>query len=89
MRLAKTLYRAQSRPEASEEDATYAKVLEQVLGLGVDLELAGLGEVEGGNLGDVLILALTLLLLELEGDTADGTTLNALHQVGGVAGDLQ
>jgi hypothetical protein len=64
-------------------------VLEQVLGLGVDLELAGLGEVEGGDLGDVLILALTLLLLELEGDTADGPTLNALHQVGGVAGNLQ
>ena len=71
---------------------TYAKVLEQVLGLGVDLErarLVKLGEVEGGDLGNVLILALTLLLLELEGDTADGTTLNTLHQMGGVAGNLR
>lgn len=70
---------------------TYAQVLEQVLGLGVDVQLARLGvlgEVEGGDLGDVLILALTLLLLELEGDTADGTLLNTLHQVGGVAGNL-
>lgn len=70
---------------------TYAKVLEQVLGLLVDLELAGLrglGEVESRHLGDVLILALTLLLLELEGDTANGTLLDTLHQVGGVAGDL-
>ena len=44
---------------------------------------------QNGDLGDVLVLALTLLLLELEGDTADGTTLNALHQVSGVAGNLE
>lgn len=57
----------------------------------VDVELAGLGvlgEVEGRDLGDVLILAFSLLFLELEGDTADGTTLNTLHQVGGVTSDL-
>lgn len=35
-----------------------------------------------------MILALTLLFLELEGDTADGTTLDTLHQVSGVTGDL-
>jgi len=65
-------------------------VLEEVLGLGVDVELTalGLGEVEGGDLRNVLILALTLLLLELEGDTTDGSTRNALHQVGGVTGNL-
>ncbi len=63
-------------------------MLEEVLSLGINLELAGLGEVEGRNLGDVLILALTLLLLQLEGDTADGAALDALHQVGGVAGNL-
>lgn len=70
---------------------TYAKVLEQSLGVLVDLKLArlgGLGEVKSGHLGDVLVLALTLLLLELEGDTADGTLLNTLHQVGGVTGNL-
>jgi hypothetical protein len=64
-------------------------VLEQVLGLGVDLELAGLGEVEGRHLGHVLILALALLLLQLERDAADGAALDALHQVRGVAGNLQ
>ena len=71
--------------------ATYSKGLEEILGLGVDVELAALrvlGEVERRDLGHVLILALALLLLELEGDTADGTTLNALHQVRGVAGNL-
>lgn len=71
---------------------TYAKVLEEVLGLAVDVELAALGvlgEVESGNLGNVLILALTLLLLKLEGDTADGTTLNTLHEMGGVTSNLQ
>jgi hypothetical protein len=46
-------------------------------------------EVESRDLGNVLVLALTLLLLELEGDTADGTTLDALHQVSGVAGNLR
>lgn len=70
---------------------TYAKVLKQVLGLLIDLELASLGglsEVQSGNFGDVLILALTFLLLKLEGDTADGTLLDTLHQVSGVAGNL-
>lgn len=70
---------------------TYAEALEQVLGLLVDVEstrLAVLGEVESRDLGDVLVLALTLLFLELEGDTADGATLDTLHQVGGVSGDL-
>jgi hypothetical protein len=63
-------------------------VLQQVLGLGVDVELACLGEVEGRHLGDVLVLALALLLLQLEGNAADGAALDALHQVGGVAGNL-
>jgi hypothetical protein len=70
---------------------TYAKVLEEILGLGVDVELAALGvlgEVESRHLRNVLILALTLLLLQLEGDTADGTTLDTLHEMGGVAGNL-
>ena len=70
---------------------TYAEVLEEVLGLAIDVELAALrvlGEVEGGDLGDELILALTLLFLELEGDSTDWTTLNALHQIGGVTGNL-
>lgn len=33
-------------------------------------------------------LALTLLLLELEGDTTDGSLLNSLHQVSGESGNL-
>jgi hypothetical protein len=72
-------------------DRLEAKVLEEVLGLAIDVELATLGvlgEVQSGDLRNELILALTLLLLKLEGDTADGTTLDTLHQVGGVAGNL-
>jgi len=72
-------------------DGVEAEGLEEVLGLLVDIEstrLGVLGEVESGDLGDVLVLALTLLFLELERDAADGTTLDALHQVGGVTGDL-
>lgn len=70
---------------------TYAKRLEKVLGLLVDVELAALavlGEVESGHLWNVLILPLTLLFLQLEGDTADWASLDTLHQVCGVAGNL-
>lgn len=73
------------------KEETYAEGLEEVLGVLVDVEharLGVLGEVEGRDLGDVLVLALALLFLELERDTADGTTLDTLHQVSGVTGDL-
>jgi len=72
-------------------DRVEAHALEQVLGVGVDIELAGLGvlcEIKGGDFGDVLILSLTLFFLQLERDTAHRTALNALHQVGSVAGNL-
>lgn len=83
---------ALDRAVATMQGLTYAEVLEQVLGLAVDVQLAVLrvlGEVQGGDLGDVLVLALTLLLLKLEGDATDGATLNTLHQVGGVASNLR
>ena len=57
------------------------------LGVGVDLQGSD-SDVEGGNLGDVVVLALALLLLELEGDTTDGAALDTLHQVGREASDL-
>jgi hypothetical protein len=71
-------------------EAVEAEALEEILGVVVDVELAGLGlgDVESGDLGNVLILALTLLLLELEGDTADRATLDTLHEVSGVTSDL-
>lgn len=68
-----------------------AHALQQVLGIRVDIQLTTLGvlgEVQSGDLGNVLILAFTLLFLQLEGDTADRSSLNTLHQVGGVASDL-
>jgi hypothetical protein len=68
---------------------TYTKALEELLCLVVHLQsILVLSEVEGRNFGDVLILSLTLLFLELEGDTTDGTTLNTLHQMCCVAGNL-
>jgi len=72
-------------------DAVETHALEQVLGLLVDVErarLAVLGEVESGDLGDVLVLSLTLLFLKLERDTTNGTTLDTLHQMSGVSGNL-
>jgi predicted membrane protein len=63
---------------------TYANALKEILGVLVNVELASLGvlaEVESGDLGNVLILTLTLLLLELEGDTANRATLDTLHPI--------
>jgi len=59
--------------------------LEQVLGLGIDLNSRG---IESRELGDVVVLALALLLLKLEGDTTDGSALDTLHQMGGETSDL-
>ena len=70
---------------------TYSEGLQEILGLGIDIQLSALGvdgEVKGRHLGDVLILPLSLLLLKLERDTTDGSTLDTLHQMGGVSGNL-
>ena len=70
---------------------TYAHRLQQVLRLLIHIQhatLAVLCEVQRRDLWHVLILPLTLLFLQLEGDASDWATLNALHQMGGVAGDL-
>jgi len=71
-------------------DGVEAEALEEVLCLNIDVELSALvlGNIEGRDFGDVLILAFSLLFLELEGDTTDGTTLNTLHQMGCVSSDL-
>jgi hypothetical protein len=68
---------------------TYTKALEEILCFVVHLQsILVLSEVEGRNFGNVLILSLTLLFLELEGDTTDRTTLNTLHQMRCVTGNL-
>jgi hypothetical protein len=70
---------------------TYTEALEEVLCLAVNIELPTLRilcEVESGNFRNVLILSLSLLFLQLEGDTTDRSTLNTLHQMGSVAGNL-
>jgi hypothetical protein len=70
---------------------TYSEVLQEILGLGIDVQLSALGvdgEVQRRDLGDVLILPLSLLFLELERDTTDGSSLDTLHQMRGVSGNL-
>ena len=67
--------------------ATQAATVATYLGVRVDLQRVDV-DVESGDLGDVVVLALTLLLLELEGDTTDGAALDTLHQVGREASDL-
>lgn len=63
--------------------------LNQVSGLSVNLQLTvGVGQVQSGNLWDVLVLSFTLLLLQLERNTSNWTLLNSLHQVGGVTSNL-
>jgi hypothetical protein len=55
--------------------------------VGVRVDLKSLNG-ESRDLRNVLVLSLTLLLLKLERDTTDGTSLNTLHQVGGETGNL-
>jgi len=72
-------------------DGIEAKALEEILCFGINIKLSTLGvlgEVESRNFGDVLILSLSLFFLELEGDTTDRTTLNALHQMCSITGNL-
>ncbi len=59
--------------------------LQHLLGIRINLKSV---HFNGRNIGDVVVLPLTLFLLELEGDTADGTLLNSLHQMGGEPSNL-
>ena len=60
-------------------------VRKHLLGLCVDGDGRG---VQAGVLRHPVVPLLALLLLELEGDTADRALLNAPHEVGDVASDL-
>jgi hypothetical protein len=56
--------------------------LQQILGIAINIQLTALGilgEVEGGDLGHVLIFALALFFLQFEGDATHGAALDALH----------
>ena len=55
--------------------------------LGVGIHFDGV-DGEGRDVGDKVILALALLLLELEGDAADRASLNALHEMSGETSNL-
>lgn len=52
--------------------------LQHILSLLVNLDLA---DIDGGVLRDVVHATLALLLLDLQGDAADGASLDALHQM--------
>jgi hypothetical protein len=69
---------------------TYTKALEEIFCLSINIQSSALSlrEIEGRNFRDVLILSLSLFFLELEGDTTDGTPLNALHQMSCVTSNL-
>ena len=62
-----------------------ADVRKHLLGLCVDGDGRG---VQAGVLRHPVVPLLALLLLELEGDTADRALLNTPHEVGDVASDL-
>ena len=50
--------------------------------------LTVLRKVQGRNLRHVLIFSFPLLFLQLERDATDGSALDTLHEMGGIAGDL-
>ena len=57
-------------------DALEVHHLQHVLGLGVDLDDV---QLEGGHVRNVVVSALALLFLQLDGDTSDGGSLETLH----------
>lgn len=59
-------------------DVAELEHLEHLLGLGIDLDDVVL---QSGNLGYVVVPALSLLLLQLYGDSADLAVTEPLHQV--------
>lgn len=59
--------------------------LQQGHGVGVDGNLVNL---QSTLLGNIVITALALLLLQAERDATDGATLDAAHQTGRVTGNL-
>ena len=62
-----------------------AEALQEGGSLGINLNRV---ELEGRLGGHIVVLALALLLLQLEGDAAHGPLLDAAHQMGGEAGNL-
>lgn len=57
------------------------------LGIAVNFE-TGDARIQGRDLWNVVVLALTLLFLQLEGDAANGALLDTLHQMGGESSNL-
>ncbi len=57
------------------------------LSIWIDLE-TGLLDVEGGYIGNIVVLALAFFFLQFVRDPANGSLLDATHQVGGEAGDF-
>ena len=60
----------------------YPQRFQQILRLPIDIQLPALRvlrEVERRDLGHVLVLALALFFLQLEGDAAHRAALDALH----------
>ena len=57
-------------------DALEVHHLQHVLCLGIDLDDV---QLEGGHVRNVVVSALALLFLQLDGDTSDGGSLETLH----------
>lgn len=55
--------------------------------LGIKINL-NVGYIQSRDFGHVIVLALALLLLQLERDATDGTTLDTAHQMCGETGNL-
>lgn len=55
--------------------------------ISIDVETS-LAHIQGRELWNIVVLAFSLLFLQLVGDTANRTLLNTAHQVSGKARDL-
>jgi len=68
-------------------DVVEVERVEEFLSIWIDLETVLL-DVEVGYVGNVVVFALAFFFLQFIRDAANGTLLDAAHQVGGETGDF-
>lgn len=69
---------------------TYSEAFQKILCLTIHVELAtvGLSEVKGRYIRHILILPFSLFFLKFERNTSDWATLDALHEMCSISGNL-
>jgi len=70
---------------SNSSQASMSKRLQQIPGLGINVNSI---LIQGTNLGNKVQTSLTLLFLQLEGDSTYGSLGDTLHKMGGESGNF-